>query len=303
MSGIGTFADTLKAIMTNWERAEYRERYVALTAGLDTRTVLAAAAAAGIDFRTFTLHLPHVPPCDRTLPPRIAARVGAPHELRQLTPVSPADAERRAAAITEHMDGATFHPGSQYRMRFNDDLAGDSDRVIAHGACFELGRCFYWAKFSKSGIVAPPTDPDQILSAFTFRSTWRPEPLEIWRQALRAWIASLSQQLPLALDWRDRFYLEQRLAGWASNTQRLSDLFESTFFYPANCLRIFELLLQFEPQERVQGFAQKSAIDLLTPRLRKFPINPESISEKFKSAMRKVLRRKGVSRLRLNSRR
>jgi hypothetical protein len=259
--------------------------------------------AAGIDFRTFTTRLPYVPECDRTLPPRIAARIDAAHELRQLTPVSPADAERRAAAIAEHMDGATFHPGSQYRMRFNDGFVGDGDRVVAHGACFELGRCFYWSKFSKRGVVAPPTDPDQILSAFTFRSTWRPEPSALWQQALRTWIESQSEPLPLALDWRDRFYLEQRLAGWASNTQRLSDLFESTFFYPANCLRIFELLLQFEPQERAEGFAQKSVIALLAPRLREIPINPESISEKFKAAVRKVVRRKGVGGLRFNIRR
>jgi hypothetical protein len=80
-SGIGTFAATLKAIMTNWERAEFRERYVALTAGLDTRTVL-AAAASGRD-RFPDIH--HASPVRTRMRPYPAAAHCGSHRRRPRT--------------------------------------------------------------------------------------------------------------------------------------------------------------------------------------------------------------------------
>src|SRR5262245_9030654 len=46
-------ASALTTILSNWARCEFSERLVGLTAGLDTRTVFAAACAAGIDFQAF----------------------------------------------------------------------------------------------------------------------------------------------------------------------------------------------------------------------------------------------------------
>jgi hypothetical protein len=282
-------ATTLKTIMINWARVHFREQFIGLTAGLDTRTVLAAAVGAKISAQTFTTDYPVKFKRDVLLPPRIAARAGVPHTLRQPLPVSDSEISVRVAAMSEHMDGATFHKELLCYSKCDDDLMNDRERTFAKGNCFEVGRCFYWSKFSNVGQIEPPTDPDQILAAFMFRSSWRHEPLHLWRQALQSWITSLSDPVPLEMDWRDRFYLEQRLGSWNAAVQQGYDVFGSTFFYPGNCLRIFDLLLRHDPARREEGFAQRGAIRLLAPQLLKVPINPEPILTRLKQTVRDFL--------------
>ena len=282
-------AMTLERIMTNWARICFREQFIGLTAGLDTRTVLAAAVGARINALTFTTDYPVKFKRDVILPPRVAARAGVPHTLRQPLPVSASEMDARVAAMSEHMDGATSHKELRCYSQCDDDLMNDRERTFAKGNCFEVGRCFYWGKFSNVAQIEPPTDPEQILAAFMFQSSWRPEPAELWRQALQSWIASLSDPVPLDMDWRDRFYLEQRLGSWNATVQQGYDIFDSTFFYPGNCLRIFDLLLRHDQARRAEGFAQREAIRLLAPELLKIPINPEPISVRLRQAARKFL--------------
>lgn len=279
----------LTAIMSNWAQAGFDERFVALTAGLDTRTILAAAVAAGIDVQAFTNRFSITLKRDLALPPRIAARARVPYTLHDLPPVEAVEAEARKAAMAEHMDGAAFHSFATEIATCKYNLMNDRGQTVAHGTSFEIGRCFFWHKLSNLGREAPPTDPDHILDSFAFHSSWRPEPVALWRQALESWIGSLADPVPLALDWRDRFYLDQRLGGWNSSWQRLWDVFDGTAFYPANCLRVFDLLLRFDPEKRKAGFAQREAIRRLAPELLKFPVNPNPVSKRLKATIRELL--------------
>jgi hypothetical protein len=91
------------------------------------------------------------------------------------------------------------------------------------------------------------------------------------------------------MDWRDRFYLEQRLGSWNAIVQQGYDVFGSTFFYPGNCLRLFDLLLRHEPARREEGLAQREAIRLLAPGLLKVPINPTPLPKRWAQAVRTLL--------------
>lgn len=285
---IQALGTALKTIMTNWAHAGFRKRFVALTAGIDTRSVLAAAVAAKIDVEAFTTRFPITMERDLRLPVRIAARVGVPHRLRRLPAVDASEADARMAAITEHMDGTGWHRSTMYMARHAYDLLNDG-RTVAHGNVFGgEGRCFYWPKLSRLGREAP-TDPDHILDCFTFRSSWRPEPRELWRRAFQAWIDSLPDPLPLAQDWRDRFYLEQRSGGWNTMTQAFWDMLDGTAFYPGNCLWVSHLFLRFSPEKRKQGFPQRELIRLLAPELLDFPINPKPISTRLRETVRDLL--------------
>lgn len=285
---IQTLISALKIIMTNWARAGFRERFVALTAGIDTRGILAAAVAAKIDFKAFTTRFPITLKRDLRLPPRIAARVQVSHTLRRLSAVDASEADARA--IAEHMDGTGWHRSTMYIARHPYDLLKDRGQTVAHGNAFGgEGRCHYWAKLSILGRETPPTDPDHILDSFAYRSSWRPEPRALWRRAFQAWIDSLSDPLPLALDWRDRFYLEQRNGGWNSTTQAFWDMHDGTAFYPGNCLWVSHLFLLFSPEKRKQGFPQREAIRLLVPELLEFPINPKPISDRLRASVRDLL--------------
>jgi hypothetical protein len=280
-------ASTLKTIVTNWARTDFRERFVTLTAGVDTRTILAAAKASKLDVETCTTKHPHTPSKDVVLPPRLAASVGLRHRFFGLRTLDPAEIAARRAIIAEHLDGATFHPTSRSFAEGSDDFWHDSGRTIATGHVFGVAKCYFWETFAKAGLAEKHPSADQVLRAFF---PHQPEPLPFWREAIGTWLESLSDPVPLQLDWRDRFYLDQRLGGWNSQVQRLPDLLDCEFFYPGNCLWVFRLLFRDAPERRQEAQAQRRAIKLLAPPLMEFPINPPRLSKRVKNAAKNAVK-------------
>lgn len=291
-------AGALTAILANLGRCSFRHRLVGLTAGLDTRTVLPAACASGLAFKTFTIAYPITKRRDIVMAPRVAAAVGVPHSLKRLAPADAADIENRFATISAHMDGAAFHPAWRYYASTDDKLMNDPERVIIAANCFEIGRCSFWRKFANVGLAEAPPTGDQLISAFSYRSSWRPGPQAEWRQAVQSWISSLTEPVPIIRDWRDRFDLDQRCGSWHANLAHGYDIFDTTRFCPANCMWIMHLLMQFPPAQRLAGVAQREAIRLLNPRLLQIPFNPEPLSKRLKNRARAVLGPTGVRALR-----
>lgn len=265
-------ANTLKTIMANWGGLPYRKRLVGLTAGLDTRSALAAAMAAKLDIETYTFDSRLTARKDRLLPPRIAAKVGLKHNLLGPLDLPTDDLAEREAIMTEHMDGAAQHPISMTCATGRAELMHDGATTIAAGNAFEVGRCIFWFGRMKPRLPANLLrDPDDLLGHF-FEAPL--EPSAYWRHALQMWLDSLAEPIALDLEWRDRLYLEQRLGGWCSNVQRALDVLDGTYFYPGNCLWVFHQLMQYDPWTRSDGYAQKEAIRLLCPTLAQIPINP-----------------------------
>jgi hypothetical protein len=97
--------------------------------------------------------------------------------------------------------------------------------------------------------------------------------------------------MALKMDWRDRFYFDQRLGGWLAANQIYPDIFDSTNFYPGNCLWIFDLLLRLDPAKRRSGAAQRKIISQLAPVLLELPINPVPFKHWAKTSVRGLLRR------------
>ena len=278
-----TFATCLKTVLLNWQRTDFRERFAGLTAGLDTRTMLAAASAARIPLQTFTNMNPHLREHDRELPPKLAACVGFDHWFVSNPGLTADEIEIREAAIHEHTDDGVFHPTVELCASGRSDLFNNPERTIATGITFEIGRCFYWNQFKNAGFRDEVPSAARLLDAFFLSS---PTPRMAWIAALEEWIGSLSEPMPLTLDWRDRFYLDQRLGAWASAVQRTLDILDGSYFYPGNCLWLFHLMLQPEPAARKSGALQKEAIRILEPRLADLPINPTSIPEQVRNAVK-----------------
>ena len=276
---VGVLADTLRTVMGNWGGLAFRERTVGLTAGFDTRTVLAAAAAAKVDFHAFTDVHELLARADHDLPPRLAARVGAVHRFHDNPGMDGVDIRARQAAVIAHMDRAIFHPTAAMCVTGRADHMHDPGLTIAAGHGFEIGRCAHWARFFRSGLSERAPTPGGLLRSFF---SARPKPHALWLDAMTTWRRSLTDAIPLDLDWRDRFYLEQRFGAWASTVQRTLDVLDGTFFYPANCLWIAHLLLQYSPRERRMGHAQRSVIGLLAPPLAQMPFNPEPLGTRLR---------------------
>lgn len=301
----GSLAAAMKTIMINWCNAGFRECYLGLTAGKDTRLLLAAARAAKLKVETRTVKYPEASKADLAMPPRLSAAVGIPHKMirRPNPPLPLSETLARSAAIVEHLDGAAFHPISAYFAHGLDDFMHDPGRSIAGGWLFGVGRCVFWRRFGNHGLGEALPSPDQILDAFFTHSYdplpfWSTHPRPRWREALQIWLDSLAEPRALRLDWREAFHLDQAVGGWCTEMLRIMDLHDGDYFPPANCIWLLHLLLRDPVERKKEAFAHMNAIRLLSPVLAKVPTNPAPGSLRVKRAVKALLGDRQAGRLR-----
>lgn len=244
--------------------------WLPLTAGYDSRLLLATAKWAGVPVHIYTHIHPHINESDRVLPPKLAKAVGFSHSMFY-GKVYRKDLE---AIYDKHTGGLCAGQDRYYISReyFNWSQKGD---LILRGHCFGLGRCNYWYKFPGSGIIPSVPEVDIILGGFKEGSN----PALV--TALAEWIDWTRQTQHQDMDWRDRFLIEQRITGWLSLQEQSLDLIDADKFYIANSHYFFALLLQIPEEKRCVSQHHIDLIARMAPELIKFPFNPEvSIRQK-----------------------
>jgi hypothetical protein len=233
--------------------------WLALTGGIDSRTVLAAAVGSGRRVTAFTFVDERTPVGDRELPPRLAKAVGVEHRRIDI-PALDADA---LAAFDTHTSGHCIDgPRDQVAHRVWDMIPLDA--AVLGGGCFELARAYYHDRVDD----APPTARG-IADAVLARWGDRPEGVQAWA----GWVADD----PGDLDWRDRLYLEQRIAGWLSSNAQGIDLTGRRQVHIANDGPMIRGLLARPVAERIEREHQRAVIRHLAPALDDFPINPRQM--------------------------
>ena len=85
------------------------------------------------------------------------------------------------------------------------------------------------------------------------------------------WVAQTPQ---VKLDWRDRYYIEQRLAGWLSCTEQALDIVNIPRLVPANMSLFYNVMLNLPQDIRKTKVQMTDLIRYLSPELLQVPINP-----------------------------
>jgi hypothetical protein len=237
----------------------YDEALVPLTAGRDSRLVLAAAIAAGVEVTAYTFFLPHIVPrmkeIDRTLPPRLAASVGVRHFS-----ITPGDQRPEILALFDRH--CAHHCVEANRAALATRALGWSigNVAVLPGDAFEVGRCYFHD-------IVPPTLSDHVLDT---NVVFTPDPQE--GVGIREW-ARWIEDHPEPLDWRDRCYIEQILGGWVSSVAQAGDLAGPETISVANSRRFISEFLQFPELVRRKAFHHDAVLEALSPELARFPIN------------------------------
>jgi len=243
-------------------RIGWQTTWVPLTGGFDSRLVLAAALRAGLPVRTYTNYRGTMAMADVELPERVARAAGVPHEWHRPGPAAP-HAERE---YDQHSAGETVGVDRGYFARGQWDFAGPRDCVLRGGG-FEVGRCYYYRRFANAPGSAPPP-------AATIAEGLREPPGTPAQAALAEWTALVEENRVPGLDWRDRLYLEQRLAGWLSAVEQSLDLAFPERVHIANSAATYALLLGLPEDIRASSQHQRDLIALLFPPLAELPFNP-----------------------------
>jgi hypothetical protein len=222
--------------------------WVGLTAGMDSRLILAACAAEGVAPVTFTFDrgadakyaLTHG---DAEIPAQLAAATGLEHHL-----IAPNRYDAETAALFDRH--TCFH-------------SADAERYeVSH---------HQWAQIPANAIVLQGCVLEAVRGYYHFHQP--PIPTK-WRD----WIG----RTPTEVDWRDRLYLEQRVGGWLSSVEQGVDLTGRRSIYPANCGRLLSEILALPEATRTGGFYQRLLVQRMAPELAALPVNPLSLREQAK---------------------
>jgi hypothetical protein len=231
--------------------------YLPLTGGFDSRLLLAAAVKSGVEVSTYTYVKPDplMAYADRTLPPVLAGAAGVSHRFIDRGPLS----HDRLEAFDAHTARHCVEVDRDYLAYGQWDQLGPPG-VVLRGGVFEIGRCYYWRKLHARGdrgaAVAEAFHPDPQQAA-----------------AIAEWVRWCERHPEPGLDWRDRFYLEQRLAGWLGSLEQALDLTAHERIHLANCHDFISTLLELPVEVRLASRHHVDLIRRMAPALLDVPFD------------------------------
>lgn len=239
--------------------------YLAMTGGLDSRTVFAALIRAGVKFKAFTLILNDArSKVDAKLAAKLCQRFGIQHlKLKRNRPN-----KRNSEIYKAHSGGFGGDRGITYAL--GDYYRSIPDHaVVLHGGCFEIGRRYYDPSFRS----VRTDDSQKLLTDLSsqFNISTKPE-----TEALRSWIKyRMNNPIP-GVDWVDLFYLDQRRGGWGAANRQEEDVFNFDWLIFANSWRIIDIMLSAPQEDRKDENVQIGALEMLIPSITEdVPLNPE----------------------------
>ena len=235
--------------------------WLGLTAGGDSRAVLALAARVGADLRPHTRITPRMSVADRVMPPTLARAAGYGHEAHRDRPSGASRAamlEAHAAGSVSEGDARPFLAGSR------DDLAG----VLVGGHGFEVATGFSDWRALPAEVPEPEAGGRAIA-----RFLGEPEGSRA-EAGLAAWLDWVRRTPVPHLDWRDRMYLEQRHAGWLAAKEQVYDMQDVARVPLLNAGAVYAAMLSLPEGYRTAGRLQGDLVRLGAPALAAFPVNP-----------------------------
>jgi hypothetical protein len=238
--------------------------WLPLTAGFDSRLILAAVVRAGVKVRCYTSWYTDMTLADLTLPPKLAEAAGFEHVL-----IKPGEHDGvKESIFAAHTADGWADRDKDYICRGQWDQFVETD-IILRGAGMEVG-CH---RTSRSHFTAPKANPwkvppaEWILNEYGQYST---APLVHALQEWRAWTEATPHP---EIDWRDRFYIEQRLGAWASSNEQAVDLVPCNRVFLASCGRYMSSVFQIPEHIRHDSAHQVELIRRMAPDLLAYPFN------------------------------
>ena len=259
--GIERITARLTTTMAALARAQDVPLWLGLTAGYDSRLMLALAQKAGIGLRPFTRLTRRMSVADRVTPPILARRAGFPHRI-----MAPARAAKGRIALLSQHAPALVSDGDA--APFLSAARADMDGVIIGGHGFSIASGFSNWRDLPDAMPAPQEAAAQFMALLG-------EPSHSTAQyGLQEWFQWAHQSPQDHLDWRDRLFLEQRQAGWLAAKEQIYDMDRAMRFPILNCAALYADILSLAPADRLGSKLQKEMIARLSPDLAGLDYNP-----------------------------
>ena len=269
---------------------------LAMTGGIDSRTLFAAALDAGIEFETYTMASRHVHPKDVEVAARISGRFGVPHSILRMGRLDAGELDwylwfSAGEAVTLDAD---FHAAGLW-----NHFAPET--IYVRGLGFTLGRHKYRDFLSREDQRLVRDNPSEIWKRFT--KPWV-RPLHLYnRQAFESYADWLAETLDCSeMDFRDRLFLEQGMGAWDASAEHGLAATGTRRIAIANSTQPFELLLQERNGPKTAGPLQREIMGAIEPALLDYPFIKPTRAERLRyralDTLRALRLRQRLKRLR-----
>ena len=236
--------------------------WLGLTAGYDSRAILALCYAAEIPLKPFTRVAVRMSVADLVLPLKLSQECGYTHTFIH----NPKQSYPERQKLADEHTGCHISKGDAKPLikGIRDRLKGIS--IGGHG--FEVAKSF------ASLPSLPSLPPNAQIGAEMIGALFQESKTSVATASLKEWLDWILAHPQENLNWRDRFYLEQRHTGWLSSKEQLYDLNDLNRFPILNSAYLYSLFLGIKEERRLNSEIQKDLIDRTAPKLNKYAFNP-----------------------------
>ena len=251
-------SDLLIHILETTYKKSNKKIVLALTAGYDSRLLMAVLNKAKIPYEAITFHYPTIDSGDISIPKKLASISKIKYRLiRRKKP----NVENWHKYKT-HSTGHAIERDQDYMLyqQFNE-LEGDQTVLLRAGG-FEIASSKMRTRLPKEIV-----DGSEVCRLFNGN--------EKQAQSLSKWVNWVRKTKQENIDWRDRYYWEQRVTGWLACTEQALDLVNIERLVPSNSLLFYNIMLNIPEEIRLKKKHQIDMIKLLSPELLKPAFNPK----------------------------
>lgn len=254
---IKDFVNYFSASLNNMSKIFCNEKIlIAITGGYDSRTLLALAKYAGIDFGCFTLEYEDISQGDVEISREICEKLKCEYTY----------IKREKANFTKKL----IKDYEQHTM----GLINDQDKLhYAHGQYQELVNRFGKVVLLRSSVWETVTEYYRKYIDNTFNPENAYKMYNTWdtalaRESLQEYSKWLQVNKQDSLATCDQFFWEQRNGSWLSAIEQSFDLFDNIIsLQPVNSRRMISVLLGFAREDRIIKNHQVKIMSYACPEL------------------------------------
>lgn len=241
-----------------------RESYFSLTAGRDSRLLLAAARKYRKAIKFFTYAEEHM-----TIDYHMAGKIAGDMHLNWsgMLVEQPCDEDlnRWQADVGHSVAGPIWRHSASFKY-----LAPDHVRVTGVGG--EIGRCYYWRHgdqhcWHRGDQADTHVDAKVLLDRMGLPTD------KATLGAMNDWFLTLPKDMLSSFDILDLAYIEHRLGCWAGPSLYGSDRYFSGQIVPFADRDLIELMMSLPPEYRMAQRMVDDGIRLCWPELLDYPFN------------------------------
>ena len=239
--------------------------WLALTGGIDSRTLMALLESSGIDYKAFTCWHERISEGDLALPPKLANTVHVPYKFieRREDNYSPSRADeyrRHTGGMADDADKPMYVYG-QYQ-----ELDPHHKVVLLRSGIWEHSCYFFKKRFTRKAALEMEKNFD---IAKIFPKSFKHE---LYYQSLCQWQKlKKNDAVNKEINTWDLLYIEQRLGAWLSSIEQGFDMIDGIVSVECCNSRLFYSILSgFPDKEKQKKMHELSIVKQLCPILSKY---------------------------------